>query len=287
MTTTTTTTMTPAEMVALLPARIATKWRGRQPLLEAYARGTITLPGAVEAALAAIARGERTRRDLVEADPGAARNAYSEQVLIALRSGAGVPDAAVVEDVERTARLHEIRRVAVDAARQVFADALESALADGDKLVAGNLRPVLAEMHAEASELLGKHGPIVTGPADAVVSKPAAVGQAWSRFGTLASEIQGLRGVQAALTETTCGNDSENHFGVIREDPRDNRIWGASFGLRHRTKDRPWPTGDARAYQGWLLTSGLEVWAPTGPERDARWREVFGEPRRGQPTDQY
>lgn len=263
--TTTTTTMTPAEMVALLPARITSKWRGRQPLLEAYARGTVTLPGTVETALAAIARGERTRRDLVEADPGAARNAYNEQVLTALRSGSDLPDPAAVEDVERTARLHEIRRVAEDAALQDFANDLEGSLGDGDNLVADHLRPVLAAMHTEARELLGKHGPIVTGPADAVVSKPPAVGQAWSRFGALASEIQRLRGVQAALTETTCGTDIENLFGTTREDPRDNRIWGASFGLRRRTKDRPWPTNDARAYLGWLLDSGLEVWAPTGP----------------------
>lgn len=129
----------------------------------------------------------------------------------------------------------------------------------------------------EASALLSKHGAGIVGPAEAIVSSPAAVGKAWTRFGELAEQSSTLRRVHTDLTAATAGMDTAADCAVIRDDPRDNRPWGASYTVRHNVKARPWPT-DARCLLGWQLTSGMRVWCPTGPERDARWREVLGKP---------
>lgn len=115
---------------------------------------------------------------------------------------------------------------------------------------------------------------MLAGPAEHVVTASTAVGKAWERFGEVAEQIAGLREVQAGLTAETAGRDTEAAFLLTHDDPRDLRLWGASYGARHRTRERPWPT-DRRGYTAWLITSGVDLWVPTGSERDHRWGEVF------------
>jgi len=59
-----------------------------------------------------------------------------------------LPSPETVEDIERAARLHGIRSVAVQHAQQAFASRLEASLGDGDLLVAERLRPALMALYA-------------------------------------------------------------------------------------------------------------------------------------------
>jgi len=267
---------TSSDVMALVAPKTAARFgRGRSALLEARHAGLVQLPAACRLALTALGHAERARQNLQAADPGLARADYAAKVLADVRGGADVPPADEVEVVEMRARLHGIQAFALDQARQQLHNELEAALADGDDLTAGYVRPALAALYAEAGELFEKHGPVLAGPAEPVVGAAAAVARAWSRFGIIASDVSTLRGVQFALTEETCGHDHEGVFAIYRDDPRDGRIWGQGYGARHHTTSRPWPTGDVRAYLGWLLANRLDVWVPTGPQRDERWLEMF------------
>ena len=273
-----TTSTSAAELMAMVPRHVANRFGpGRGHLLAAYGREQVTLPESTVGLLQGLARTEQARRELTTYDPGAARNGYNDAVTDALRHGHDLPSLDEVEDIERRARLQEMRHVAINQAQQLFADQLETNLSEGDTIVAAHVRPALEAVYAEAKSLLDKHGALMTSPAEAIVSAPAAVGKAWTRFGALTEHASTLHNIHAGLTAATAGRDNDGMFSRHRNDPRDPRLWGASYGVHHQTNERPWPT-DPRGYLGWLLTSRLEVWVPTGVERDQRWGELFGKP---------
>ncbi len=268
--------MTPAELTSLVkPTVAATMGRGRVALLQAFGNGLVTVPATVEAALGSLAHCQQARAELLDVDPGVARNRYNADVVAALREGRELPSPDQVEDIERDARLHGIRRVAIEQANQACTNRLEAALGNGDAIVAQRIRPALMALYAEARKLLEQHGARLSGPAEPIVGASPAIGKAWTRLGIIASDVSTLRGVQFALTEETCGHDHESVFAIYRDDPRDGRIWGQGYGARHHTTSRSWPVGDTRAYLGWVLANRLDVWCPTGPQRDQRWSEMF------------
>ena len=269
----TTTATSPAELVTSLP-KLSHLGPGRTRLVQAFGAELVTLPGPAVAALEGIARCERERHSLVLADPGIAHADYTAAVVRAIAEGDAVPEADLVVEMERRARVQGLQLNALTAATDSFVNRLEAALANGEALVVEHLRPALTKRYAQARSLLDEHGPALAGPAEAVVTAPAALGKAWATFGKLATEVSTLRTVQA---DVSIVERDEGDFLMTPADPRDPRLWGAGYGARHRTAQRPWPT-DPRGYLGWLLSSGLPVWVPTGRERDARWEEVFGKP---------
>lgn len=199
-------------------------------------RGQVSLPQNTITALEALARTKAARRELVTYDPGLARNLYNDGVVEALRDGRDLPNLDEVESVERRARLQAMRQVALQHAQQRFTDQLEATLSAGDPIVVAHVRPALAAVLDEASALLSKHGAGIVGPAEAIVSSPPDVGEAWTRFGELAEQSSTLRRVHTDLTAATAGTDTAADFAVIRDDPRDNRLWGASYTVRHNVK---------------------------------------------------
>jgi hypothetical protein len=210
----------------------------------------------------------------VPADPAIAQNDYVESVVAAIAEGAVLPQADLVQELERRQRVQAIHLDALAAATDRFTSRLQAALADGEAIVAEHIRPALSARDAAARDLLEAHGSALAGEAEVVLSAPVAVGRAWGEFGRIAKEIGALRAIQVDVSVT---EKDDGAFVLTSTDPRDPRLWGSGYGARHRTAQRPWPT-DPRGHLGWLITSGLPIWVPTGSERDARWEQVFGKP---------
>jgi hypothetical protein len=132
-------------------------------------------------------------------------------------------------------------------------------LSEGDPIIADYVRPALLALYRRAKALLDKHGPVLAEERPRVlIEQTAAVRRTWTDFGRITDETALLREGSRGLATATAGNDAAGDFAAYRDDPRDPHLWRASYGARHHTKQRPWPT-EARAYLAWLLTSNLDL----------------------------
>ncbi len=240
-------------------------------LLEAGAAGVLTLPSNITAAVAAFERAGVALHEHIAVDLQAARDGYAAEVAEALRHGADLPPANVVEQVAVAARSHEEKRLALVAAEQLLFADLRAAIPAPDVIVTEHLRPALMGAYDEARTLLDRHGAVLGEPAERAITGPAATAKAWAEFGRLVSRVSALRTVHYRTTDPAVSKDTIADFATWRESWQDERLWGAEGG--RQGKWRPWPE-DPRAHLAWLLQSGLTIWVPTATERDARHTEA-------------
>lgn len=208
-----------------------------------------------------VARGELQQ----VASVGEVTESLAGDVVEAARLGKPLPDfagrVAEVEESERQARLRAaVLELALELAGRsvVFGTSPEA-------IIAGHLRPALAETMARARALLPQlRGYNVEAPED-FLRAPAAVLKAYNEVNAMAERYRALRAARSAASFLAGGpkRDSAGWFAELR----DPQAAGVRLG-GHANRPQPWPTHPV-AYFLWLarLPEG-NVWMPLPREQD-------------------
>jgi len=224
------------------------------------AGGVFDLPQRVRAAVDAVDRlvAEQVR---VRALPESLADlVLVEEITAAAKAGKGrfpTADKLVVADQERRAR------AAYDAALAQSLDELENQVENAvvgcaDEIVSEHLRPALAEVMVEVSEIAELLAPYGLDHA-ALLEAPEPARKARRQLDAVAARYTALRNAQSAL-------------GSLREQPQIEA--GKLFEIRNRTDlcaglraGAPWPD-DTVAKLIWFADHHAEVWMPTPAERE-------------------
>ena len=232
--------------------------------LDAAEQGWMTLPPALDDAVAALARAEQHQADAHATPipaPGreaahAARAAAVDDTVQAIRVGAPLPAVDPILDVDRAARAATEHRHVLAAAVEHLTGHAARAF-DPTVVLTDHVRPAVLAVVAEARTLTERGE------------------TASERFAELAAGYQQLRTTATPLT----GNPVYDHDGVFAEwtdPPTDERLYGRHrwFGRNMLNGWRPDPTAPAERL-AWIIRTGLDIWVPTAAERDQQWIKAF------------
>ncbi len=185
----------------------------------------------------------------------------------------------------REAALRELKlraRVLTDATT-LAEDQLASTLSQGAEEIAGeHLGPAVAELWEQAVAAVAAY-PAGASLSDVVRSGAGRKSQdAWLKVEELATKYDSLRSAYSRLALGEAEIDGGGEFSELRN--RDE-LWSESRSTNLTGRPTPpWPEADRRARLEWLARHGAQPWCPTPDQRDARWREVHGEPAKWAPV---
>jgi hypothetical protein len=140
----------------------------------------------------------------------------------------------------------------------------------GSAVIAGHLRPALAEVLEVARKAAPKVSGYDVGDAAAFVRAPEPVRRAWMALEDAATRYQALRRAQRAASSLDGGQHDRGHWF---EEMRQPDALGVRLGSRTDDRLQPWPQHPT-ARLVWLATAGAsQTWMPTSSEQDEALRE--------------
>lgn len=184
----------------------------------------------------------------------------------------------------REAALRELKmraQVLADAAT-LAEDQLAGALSQGaEQIATEHLGPAVAELWEQATVAVAAYPDGAT-LSDVVRSGGRKAQEAWLRVEELATKYDTLRSAYSRLALGEAEVDGDGEFLELRNR---NELWSESRSTNLTGRPTPpWPEADRRARLEWLARHGAQPWCPTPDQRDARWREVHGEPAKWAPV---